>query len=231
MPQIDKLNDVPTASNSVSKIANNISGGVNGDSSAPIRPVHSAMIIRAGTKGEERVIPLSHTGMVVRAVAAGTGISATNVIAHKEAIFKTPTENFLYRYANSTRLPVMLMPRFNSDAEDEVRKILETDIVVYDTDDEDTVAIKESVAALKQDLLKAISEGYNAAEILNAMREDNNRRVRSRVIMQRELNGLIQSNMVDEAIDYFNNANSELADNFLPPLVFDEAKLPKNPDH
>ena len=120
----------------------------------------------------------------------------------------------------------MLMPRFNSDAENEVRKILETDIVVYDTDEEDAVAIKESVAALKQDLLKAISEGYNAADILHAMREDNNRRVRNRFKMQRELNSLLKSNMVEQAVEYLNSANEQLANDFLPPLVFSEDKLP-----
>ena len=191
------------------------------------RPLHSPMVIRPGQRGEPHELPLARTGAVVRAVAGGTGITpSTNVISRGKAIFHNKTEQFIYKYANSARRPMMLMPRFGADSEEEVRKILETDIVVYDDDDEETVAVKENVAALKQDLLKAIEEGYSAAEVLNEMREDNNRRVRNRFRMQRELNSLLKSNMVDQAVEYFNAANEQLADDFLPPLVFSEDNLP-----
>lgn len=228
VPTTGKVNNETSASNTMARVSEYICEETN-VASCTHHPVHSTLIIRAGSKGEERIMPLSHTGMIVRAISAGTGIVSTNVTIRREAVFNTRTENFLYRYADSSRHPVMLMPTFGAEAEAEVRKILETDIVVYDTDDKETVAIKESIAELKQELLKAISEGYAAADILNAMREDNNKRVRSRVKMQRELNGLIKSNMVEEAVEYFNRANATLADNFLPPLVFDDAQLPSQP--
>ena len=198
------------------------------DSAAATGPVRSPMIIRPGQKGEPKEFPLTRTGTVIRAVAGGTGINpSTNVISRGKAVFHNRTEQFIYKYANSAKRPTMLMPSFGADSEEEIRRILETDIVVYDDDDEETVAVKENVAALKQDLLKAIEEGYGAAEILSEMREDNNRRVRGRFKMQRQLNSLIKSNMVDRAVEYFNEANVRLADEFLPPLVFPEDKLPE----
>lgn len=176
--------------------------------------------------GEARDIGLSHTGGVTRVVRSGTGIAPGEVLARRDPIFTTQMENFIFRYASSARHPIMLMPRFSADAEAELRKILSTDIVVYDDDDDETVADKEAVAALKQEILAAISEGHSAADILNHMREDNNARVRNRVKMQRELNTLMKSNMVDEAMAYFNEANSRLSEDCLPPLVFDESNFP-----
>lgn len=189
-------------------------------------PLRSALIIRPSQKGAAQTLPLAKTGTVIRAVAMGKGISTTNVVSRGTVIFKNKTENFIYRYANSARTPSMIMTKFNTDVEEEVRKILETDIVIYEDDDEDTIAIKENVAALKQDLLKAIEEGYNASDVLNEMREDNNTRVRNRFRMQRELNMLVKSNMVDAAVEYFNAANKQLNDDCLPPLVFSEKNLP-----
>lgn len=211
----------------ITNTVNNVSAVEPASEPVKSAPLRSPLIIRPSQKGETRSLSLAKTGTVVRAVALGAGITATNVLWRGKAAFHNPTENFIYKYANSVKNPCMIMTRFKSDAEEEVRKILETDIIIYEDDDEDTVAIKESVAGLKQDLLKAIEEGYNAADVLNEMREDNNNRVRNRFKMQRELNSLIKSNMVDQAVEYFNAANKKLNDDFLPPLVFSEDKLPK----
>lgn len=176
-------------------------------------------------RGEPADFALSHTGAIMR--VSRQGITPGQATSFRAPVFDNPTELFLQRYAGSNRHPIMLMPRFGADAEEELRRILATDIVIYDDDDEETVADKEAVAALKQELLAAVSEGYSASDVLNEMREYNNQRIMNRMKMQRELNSLLNAGEVEAALDYFEEANSQLAGEWLPPLEFDERKLPR----
>ena len=192
-----------------------------------MRAVSSPKIIRPSSKapeGERMVI--SRTGTVRRAVSPKNAVVSTNYLEYTPPVFDNQMERFLSTYANSATEPQMLMPRFGKDSEAALRQILATDIVVYDDDDASTVTNKERVAGLKQEIVEAVNEGYSAAEILNQMREDNNRRIKERRKMQRTLNSLLKSNLVDRAVEYFNSANAKLSEDFLPPLDFREEIIP-----
>jgi hypothetical protein len=197
------------------------------DPAQPARPVSSPKIIRPSSKapeGERMEIP--RAGAVRRAASPKSAVVATNILEYTPPVFDNQMERFLSTYANSATEPQMLMPRFGKDSEAALRQILATDIVVYDDDDASTVTNKERVASLKREIVEAVNEGYSAAEILNQMREDNNRRIKERRKMQRTLNSLLKSNLVDRAVAYFNSANAKLSEDFMPPLDFREDKIP-----
>lgn len=141
-----------------------------------------------------------------------------NVIERREAMFDNHVENFLLRYVESPSSPVMLMQRFDKDSDEDIRQILSSDVKIYDDEDEAAVSGKEAVAALKQEVLMALADGYSAADVLNAMRNDNNARVMRRVAMQRRFNSLVRSNLVEEAKTFLAEANEQLAEAFMPPL-------------
>ena len=193
----------------------------------PARPVSSPKIIRPSSKAPEgERVEIPRAGTVRRAASPRNAVVATNILEYTPPVFDNQAERFLCTYANSATEPQMLMPRFGSESEAALRQILAADIVVYDDDDPSTVTNKERVADLKREIVEAVNEGYSAAEILNQMREDNNRRIKDRRKMQRTLNSLLKSNLVDQAVAYFNSANERLAESFMPPLDFKEDKIP-----
>lgn len=161
-------------------------------------------------------------GQVVYGTAVGTYVSETNVISHTPRLFKSRTEEFLVRYARSFRRPAMIFAKIDDDLEKDCMECLRNDVVIYDDDTEETVAIKEAVAALKADMAKALEEGYSAKDILNEMSSANNENVRQRFKMQRTLNEMLKAGDAEMAKAYFSQANEQLDYCGFPHLNFDE---------
>ena len=114
----------------------------------------------------------------------------------------------------------MIFPSMSPEMEADCIKALQTDIVVYEDDPEEIQAHKEAVAALKQDLLKALEEGYSVTDCLNEMRKVNNNNVRERSRMQHQLNHLLQDGDAEAAVKYFNEANARLDECGLPHILY-----------
>lgn len=180
-----------------------------------LQVVDSPKVIRPNRKPDN-----VDTNRIRKATFRVLRFAESNVISRTPAQFSTKTEKFLSAYIKSSKHPTMLFPTISSDMEEECIKALQTDIVIYEDDSEEIQAHKEAVAALKQDLLKALEEGYSVTDCLNEMRKVNNNNVRERSRMQHQLNHLLQDGNAEAAVKYFNEANARLDECGLPHILY-----------
>lgn len=102
--------------------------------------------------------------------------------------------------------------------------VLNRDIIVFDSDDPETVAKKENLAAAKQILKDFIKDGGKAEDFMAHYHAILVKASQERNDLQKEFRKLIQAGKLDEAEKFFNEANASLAEEGYLPL-----RLPPQP--
>lgn len=92
---------------------------------------------------------------------------------------------------------------------------LTNDLVVYETDDERLVALKEAVADLKRQLAEAVKKGGNVADVLNEFRNWQNEGVKVRNDTIKAINSIEDD---QAAAETFKKANEELVKEDIVPI-------------
>ena len=157
--------------------------------------------------------PLAQTERPVRVL---TPAESTNPPPRRA--FSTGTEQLISWVAN-TRLgdpvpPLPMLP-FGEDIE----KILDTDIAVYDDDDEKNIQAKVNVAKMKQAMKVFIKEGGDPHDFLASYREELDVVYKERVTEQKELMRLYREEGAEQAQTFANTRNKELEARGIRPLA------------
>lgn len=223
-----KPSTVPTTTSVTNAVVTVTNGqlAVENEASATLDPkilrvVNSPKVIRPNRKPDNKAdTNRIDTTRIHKATFRVLRFAESNVISRTPAQFSTKTEKFLSAYIKSSKHPAMIFPTISPDMEEDCIKALQTDIIIYEDDSEEIQAHKEAVAALKQDLLKALEEGYSVTDCLNEMRKVNNSNVRERSRMQHQLNHLLQDGDAEAAVKYFNEANARLDECGLPHILY-----------
>lgn len=137
--------------------------------------------------------------------------------------FPRPTEELLAMMlsspADSEMPPLpMLSPddtRLNADA----ILALTNDLVIYETDDERLVALKEAVAELKRQLAEAVKNGGNVADVLNEFRNWRNDGVKVRNDTIKAINEIADDAEAAKALE---DANKTLEEDGVVPIKPEE---------
>ena len=92
---------------------------------------------------------------------------------------------------------------------------LTNDLVIYETDDEELVTLKETVAELKHQLADAVKNGGNVADVLNEFRNWQNEGVKVRNETIKAINSIEDD---QAAVETFMKANEELVKEDIVPI-------------
>lgn len=96
---------------------------------------------------------------------------------------------------------------------------LTNDLVIYETDDEELVTLKETVAELKRQLAEAVKNGANVADVLNEFRNWQNEGVKVRNDTIKAINSIEDD---QAAAETFKKANEELVKEDIPKITPEE---------
>ena len=96
---------------------------------------------------------------------------------------------------------------------------LTNDLVIYETDDEELVTLKETVAELKRQLADAVKNGGNVADVLNEFRNWQNEGVKVRNDTIKAINSIEDD---QAAAETFKKANEELVKEDIPKITPEE---------
>lgn len=115
--------------------------------------------------------------------------------------------------------------------EESLRKGLQNaitnDIIIYDTDDEQTVALKEKVAQIKYELQEIVDEGGSIKEALNGYKDLVNDDIEKRRSVTSEFIRIRKEASLDEALAYLEEANKALEAEGVEPVVFNPNPKPR----
>ena len=124
-------------------------------------------------------------------------------------VFDTNTERIISGFANTKRgFPPP--PLLNIPFGENLNEILNSDIVIYEDDDERTVAIKENCAQLKEEMKQYIADGGTPENFLAWYHNELSKDYNSWKDSQQYIVQLMKEGMIQEAEEYMEKANAEL---------------------
>ncbi len=132
--------------------------------------------------------------------------------------FKTATEQLIamaFSVPPGKSMPPLPVP---PGLDDDFAVSLTNQIIVFDDDDEKTVALKEEVALAKLDILGMIKEGKSVADVLKEYEQDNNERAAIRSEAEKELRDMLKSGKRAEAEDYLRSINQAFREHGIEPV-------------
>lgn len=133
--------------------------------------------------------------------------------------YKTATEQLLaIAMSVPAGKPVPPLP-ISSNLNADFEQSLSNKIVVYDDDDEQTLAIKENVAAAKIQLLELVNEGKSVSKALQEYQDQTNQRYFLRIQAQNELSKLYKSGKKSDARRYMEEVNKVFTDSGIEPIT------------
>lgn len=142
-------------------------------------------------------------------------------------MFKTQTEQVLAYFATAKLgdMPPPPLPEIYS--REDIAKILDTDIVVYDTDDDNVNEIKVDVAQAKSFLKKFIADGGSMKEFIDYYQEEMAKAYREREAAQSYMMELINAGDEAGALAYFEEQNAAFTAKGIKPLQFPRILQPQ----
>ncbi len=140
---------------------------------------------------------------------------------YKPSPFKTRAENEIYRLIKIEPGETLFGERrYDEHFEAEYLKSLETPIVIEDEDDEDTVAAKKAMIAVKEEINERMKNGETLAEILTETKSELKRLADIKRMIRAELIESIKSGDCTEkdVENYLNAANMILEEKGIAPI-------------
>ena len=176
-------------------------------------PLDQVDVLSLPVQPNPPIKPLAQAVRPVRVLTPGGG---TNLPPRQA--FSTGTERLISWMAN-TRLGDPVPPLPMLPIGEDIEKILDTDIAVYDDDDEKTVQAKVNVAKMKQSMKAFIKEGGDPQDFLTFYREELDMVHKERVEEQKELMRLYREGGGEQARAFADTRNKELGARGIRPLA------------
>ncbi len=110
-------------------------------------------------------------------------------------------------------------------SDEEIMAILKTDIIIYEDDDEETVAAKERTAQVKQEAIKYIEEGGTFNQFLRAYADAVREEQETRKDVQEEMKRILFSEGEEAAQAYLDEANPKLEEMNIKPVTIGRGLL------
>ncbi len=138
-------------------------------------------------------------------------------------VFDNDVENWLEAMSKEG-FASLQTPRVNM-SDEEIMAILKTDIVIYEDDDEETVAAKERTAQIKQEAIKYIEEGGSFNQFLRAYADVVREEQETRKDVEDEMHRILVDEGEEAAQAYLAEANPKLAEMGIKEVVINEFTL------